>query len=134
MNFLRLLSESKPRDKSKDLSIDTQGLLDSGLNRFICYMQKSEVRRHIIRPFYDMTGYPIIIGGIGLVDGFSLVQSSRDGRIPVTIFELRNAQYYIKTKMDSFDKNKHGQFLQDSLWGRLMSFPDTRVFDGKDHD
>lgn len=133
MGFLRLLKGLKQNDSSQFI-VDTKGLLDSGLNRFICYMQKSEIRRHILRPSLDTTGHVIIVGGLGLVDGFSKVQTPKSGQLPVTVFELRNAQYYIKTKMDSFDKNRHGQFLDESLWGQFMRLPDTRVFDGIDHD
>lgn len=134
MSFLRLLKPVKPRHyESKGFQIDVLGLIASGLQRYICFMDKSEVRRHIYKPSQDITGLVVIIGGIGVVDGFSKIQSPSRGRIAVTIFELRNAQYYISTPLDGVDKDKHGRFCSDSFYGQMMSFPDLSPFDGKDH-
>ena len=134
MGFLRLLRPQKPaRFESKHFDVDVVGLLASGLARFICFMDKGEARRHIIQTSQDITGRVVIVGGIGMVDGFSIIQSSKRGKVAVTIFELRNAQYYIHTPLDSIDKNKHGQFDRDSFYGQLISMPDLKIFDGRDH-
>lgn len=97
-------------------------------------MDKSELHRNVLQIRPDTTGYVVIIGGIGVVDGFKAISSSKKRRLAVTAFELRNAQYYIHTPMDDIDKNRHGQFDPESFYGRLMSWPDLKVFDGIDHD
>ncbi len=134
MSILRLFDGLKPKSKRQpNMQIDVFGLLGSGLNRFVCYMEKTELRRHLLQIRPDTTGNVIIIGGLGVVDGFQTIHSSKARKVPVTIFELRNAQYYIKTPLDSIDKNEHGQFDADSFYGRLMQFADLKPFDGVDH-
>ena len=134
MSILRLFDGLKPKSKRQPrMQIDALGLLESGLNRYVCYMDKTELKRHVLQIGPNITGHIIIIGGLGVVDGFTLIHTTKTRKVPVTIFELRNAQYYIKTPLDSIDKNKHGQFDADSLYGSLMQFPDLKVFDGVDH-
>ncbi len=132
MSILRLFKPDDKPKRSAGFSIDVRGLLASGFNRYVVYMTKGEVLRHLTRAGTDITGHIVIVGGLGVVDGYSKIRQ-KNTKLPVTIFEMRTAQTFIDMPLGKLEKNEYGFFKPESLGAQLMVRPDLIEFDGKDH-
>ncbi len=103
--------------------VDVSKLLSSRFKRWVAHMDVSEIDRHH-RSVYDhddVTGEVVIIGGLGVVDGFGSLDKRKTGKIPVIIFELRNAERYIYHEMGPGEKEEGYTFKPDTIIGQLRN-------------
>ena len=115
--------------KHKGLTIDVGAMLWSAVNRWDVYMLVSEISHHhgtdLDHP--DATGHIVIVGPLGVVDGFSKLRKlSQDPRSVsrVFIFPLRNAQGFITHEY--IEKTEGAKiFPPNSMPGTLMLNPDA---------
>jgi hypothetical protein len=106
--------------------VDVQALVGSRFKRWVAKMDVREiVRNHQEHDNHDdITGDVVIIGGIGVVDGFRTLRSRRSGAVPVLIFELRNAERFIFHHMGPKEKDKCGMFKRDTIVWHMRNTPD----------
>ena len=112
-------------------TIDILGLLRSGYKRWNVEIDTSQIINYHTRfETYEVTGDVVIIGGFGLVDGFSKVKKNK--RVPASIFELRNAEMFIKSEFDEFDRGRNGLFKKGTpIYYTKMIFDQEGMTDPK---
>lgn len=106
--------------------VDVRRLVSSSFKRWVAEMDVREVdrsHRHIYN-HDDITGDVVIVGGFGVVDGFRSLDQRRAGRIPVIIFELRNAERFIFHELGPREKDGAGLFKPNTLVAQMRNSPD----------
>jgi hypothetical protein len=96
-------------------------------------MEAGEIRNYHqdVASHPDVTGNIVIIGGLGVVDGFSTLNNARQNeRLPVIIFELRNAERFIFSELGPREKDESGRFKPNTLLGQWRNIPDPEGYDG----
>lgn len=107
--------------QSGGFAIDVQALLASRFKRWVGKMDVREIKRHhqVVSHHEDVTGDIVMIGGIGVVDGFGTLSRRKSGLVPVTIFELRNAERFIYHRLGPREKDEAGRFKPHTFLGQL---------------
>jgi hypothetical protein len=96
-------------------------------------MEASEIRDYHqdVASHPDVTGQVVIIGGMGVVDGFSTLNAcSPSDLVPVVIFELRNAECFIYHELGPGEKDAAGRFRPHTLIGQYRNIHDPEGYDG----
>lgn len=106
--------------------VDVERLISSYFLRWNAQMDVREVNKYHrdIKEHPDITGNIVIIGGLGVVDGFRALDRKSSGLVPVIVFELRNAQRFIYHEIGPREKEKNGMFKHRTIIGER-----TRMFD-----
>jgi hypothetical protein len=106
--------------------VDVERLVSSYFLRWVAEMDVREVNKYHrdVSQHDDVTGNVVIIGGLGVVDGFRTLDEKKKGMIPVIIFELRNAQRFIYHEIGPIEKDENGMFKARTIVGER-----TRMFD-----
>ena len=119
--------------KHEGFGVDVTRLLCSRFKRWVAHMEAAEIRNfhQEVASHPDVTGHIVIIGGLGVVDGFSTLNDARPkDRLPVIIFELRNAERFIFSELGPREKDDAGLFKPNTLLGRWKTIPDPEGYDG----
>jgi hypothetical protein len=103
--------------------VDVTNLLSSRFKRWVAQMDVREIERHHrgVHDHDDVTGDVVIIGGLGVVDGFRALDKRKSGKISVIIFELRNAERYIYHEIGPGEKEGGCTFKPDTIIGQLRN-------------
>jgi hypothetical protein len=112
--------------------IDVQSLLASRFKRWVARMDVNEIKQYhqeVDKPD-DVTGNVVLIGGLGVVDGFRTLDQRQKGLIDVVIFELRNAERFIYHEMGPNEKDEAGRFKPHTPFGMLKNRVDFEGYDG----
>jgi len=106
--------------------VDVERLVSSYFFRWVAQMDIREVNKYHrdVKEHPDVTGNIVIIGGLGVVDGFRTLDTKGQGMVPVIIFELRNAQRFIYHEIGPIEKEANGMFKHRTIIGER-----TRIFD-----
>jgi hypothetical protein len=107
--------------KSGGFAVDVEALLNSRFKRWVGKMDVREIKTHhqVVTNHEDVTGQIVLIGGIGVVDGFSTLARRKSGQVPVVIFELRNAERFIYHRFGPGEKDAAGRFKPHTFLGQL---------------
>lgn len=111
--------------------VDVRALVASRFNRWVGYMESKEVELYH-RDVYgheDVTGEVVLIGGLGIVDGFSHLDMPKPKPvIPVIIFELRNAERFIYHELGPDEKDNAGRFKEHTIVGQRLRYADMQGY------
>jgi len=111
--------------------IDVASLVGSKFNRWVGYMESREIELYH-RDVYnhdDVTGDIVLIGGLGIVDGFSQLDNGKPKPVvPVIIFELRNAERFIYHELGPAEKDKAGRFKEHTIIGQRVRHCDMQGY------
>jgi hypothetical protein len=111
--------------------IDVASLVGSKFNRWVGYMESREIELYH-RDVYnhdDVTGDIVLIGGLGIVDGFSHLDNGKPKPVvPVIIFELRNAERFIYHELGPDEKDRAGRFKEQTIIGQRVRYADMQGY------
>ena len=111
--------------KSAGFAVDVEALLASSFKRWVAKMDVREVaKNHLVGSHSDVTGEVVLIGGLGVVDGFDAIKRRKSGAIAVTIFELRNAERFIFHRMGPKEKDEMGRFNPNTIVWHMRNTAD----------
>jgi len=106
--------------------VDVRKLVSSRFKRWVAEMDVQEIDRshRTIYNHDDVTGSVVIVGGLGVVDGFRTLDRRKSGKVNVIIFELRNAERFIYHELGPGEKDGAGRFNPDTLVGGMRNMAD----------
>jgi len=106
--------------------VDVRKLVSSRFKRWVADMDVREVDRshRSIYDHDDVTGSVVIVGGFGVVDGFRALDRRGSGKVPVIIFELRNAERFIFHELGPDEKDEAGRFKPYTLVEQMRNCAD----------